>query len=199
MDGRPIGAKIGCGNVEQDIDVLMDAEVDFIALDGFGGGTGATDLDVREECGIPVVAALPRAVRHLESRGERDRVSVIASGGLRTAGQFVKCLALGADAVYIGTAALIAINCQQYRVCDNNKCPTGVTTQSPWLVSKVRPEEAGRRLASFVRVRTEEMANLARIAGRDRLTDLGRDDLVSVDRDLARLTGVRWMDGRTQD
>jgi glutamate synthase domain-containing protein 2 len=199
MGGRPVGAKIGCGNVEGDVDVLMDSGVDFIALDGFGGGTGATDLDAREECGIPIVAALPRAVRRLEEGGKRDRVSVIASGGLRSAGQFVKCLALGADAVYVGTAALVAINCQQYRVCDGDKCPTGVTTHSPDLAGKVVPEEGGRRLASFVRLRTAEMANLARIAGRSRLSELDRDDLVSVDRDLARLTGVRWLDGRAQD
>ncbi|MBI0583825.1 MAG: DUF2769 domain-containing protein [Methanomassiliicoccus sp.] len=192
----PVGAKIGCGDVERDVDALMDAGVDFIALDGFGGGTGATEGYARENCGIPIVAALPRAVRRLEERGERERVSLIASGGLRTAGHFVKCLALGADAVYIGTAALIAINCQQYRVCYSNKCPTGVTTQLPALVAKVDPEKGGRKLASFIRVRTEEMAGLARIAGKRRLADLGRDDLVGVDRDLCRLTGARWLDGR---
>lgn len=194
--GRPIGAKIGCGRVEQDIDVLMDAGVDFIALDGFGGGTGATLGYARENCGIPIAAALPRAERHLRERGDRDRVSLLASGGLRTAGHFVKCLALGADAVYIGTAALIAINCQQYRVCYSDRCPTGVTTQSPGLVSKIDPAAGGRRLAAFVRVRTEEMMGLARMAGRARLADLDLDDVVSADRDLSRVTGARWMNGR---
>lgn len=82
---------------------------------------------------------------------------------------------------------------------DSDKCPPGVTTQSLRLVSEVRPEEGGRWLASFLRVRTEEIANLVRITGRARLSDLGRDDLVNEDRDLARLTGVRWIDGRIQD
>jgi glutamate synthase domain-containing protein 2 len=196
VGGRPVGAKIGCGRVEEDIDVLMDAGADFIALDGFGGGTGATLEFARESCGIPIAAALPRAERHLRERGDRERVTLIASGGLRSAGHFAKCLALGADAIYIGTAALIAINCQQYRVCYNNKCPTGVTTQNPKLVSKVDPQEGGKRLATFVKVRTRELTGLARIAGRGRLSELDLGDLVSVDRDLSRVTGVRWVDGR---
>jgi glutamate synthase domain-containing protein 2 len=195
-DGVPIGAKIGCGRIEDDLDVLLGAGVDFVTLDGFGGGTGATEMYARENCGIPIVAALPRAIRHLQRRGARDRITVIASGGLRSSGQFAKCLALGADAIYIGTAALIAINCQQYRICYGNKCPTGVTTHDPHLVSKISPSEGGQRLASFVGISTSEMAGLARITGRSRLRDLASDDLISVDKDLSELTGVRWIDGR---
>jgi methylamine---glutamate N-methyltransferase subunit C len=194
--GAPIGAKIGCGRIEDDLDVLLDAGVDFITLDGFGGGTAATEMYARENCGIPIVAALPRAIRHLHRKGARDRITVIASGGLRSSGHFAKCLALGADAVYIGTATLIAINCQQYRICYGNKCPTGVTTHDLGLVSKISPNESGRRLASFVGTSTREMAGLARITGKSRLQDLARDDLISVDRDLAEVTGVQWIDGR---
>ncbi len=195
-NGVPIGAKIGCGRIEDDLDVLLGAGVDFVTLDGFGGGTGATEMFARENCGIPIVAALPRAIRHLQREGARDRITVIASGGLRSSGHFAKCLALGADAIYIGTAALIAINCQQYRVCYGNKCPTGVTTHDPGLVSKISPDEGGRRLASFVRTSTSEMAGLARITGKNRLRDLVRDDIISVDKDLSEVTGVQWIDGR---
>lgn len=195
-NGAPIGAKIGCGRIEDDLDVLLDAAVDFITLDGFGGGTGATEMFVRENCGISIVAALPRAIRHLEKKGVRDRITVIASGGLRSSGHFAKCLALGADAVYIGTAALIAINCQQYRVCYSNNCPTGVTTQDPGLVAMISPDAGGKRLASFVERSTQEMAGLARITGKRKLKDLNKDDLISVDRDLAVVTGTRWIDGR---
>jgi glutamate synthase domain-containing protein 2 len=195
-NGVPIGAKIGCGRIEDDLDVLLGAGVDFVTLDGFGGGTGATEMYARENCGISIVAALPRAIRHLQRKGVRDRITVIASGGLRSSGHFAKCLALGADALYIGTAALIAINCQQYRICYGNKCPTGVTTHDPQLVAKISPDEGGRRLASFVGTSTKEMAGLARIAGKRRLKDLEKDDLISVDKDLSTLTGVRWIDGK---
>jgi glutamate synthase domain-containing protein 2 len=196
MGGRPVGAKIGCGHVEDDVDALIDAGVDFVALDGFGGGTGATDLFVRENCGLPIVAALPRAVHRLEERGARDRITVIASGGLRNSGQIAKCLALGADAVYLGTAALIAINCQQYRVCYSDECPTGVTTQLPERAGMVDPEEGARKLAAFIRVSTDEVAELTRVVGKNRVKDLDKSDLASVDRDLAALTGTNWLDGR---
>lgn len=123
--GVPVGAKIGCGDIERDVEVLAQSGVDFISLDGFGGGTGATELFVRENVGLPIVAALPRADRQLRKIGKRSSVSLIAGGSLKSSADFAKCLALGADAVYIGTSALIAINCQQYRICHTGNCPTG--------------------------------------------------------------------------
>ena len=120
--GAPVGAKIGCGDIEGDLEVLVDADVDFVSLDGFGGGTGATDLYVRENVGIPLIAALPRAHKYLDELGMKRNISILAGGGLRSSADFAKCLALGADAVTIGTAALIAINCEQYRVCYSGTC-----------------------------------------------------------------------------
>jgi glutamate synthase domain-containing protein 2 len=148
--GVPIGAKIGCGTIEKDIQILVDARVDFIALDGFGGGTGATEFYVRENVGIPIFAALPRAFKVLTDRGVKDKISLIAGGGLRTAADFAKCLALGADAVYIGTAALIAINCEQYRICHTGLCPTGVTTHNPALVKQLDVEGDIANLSNFI-------------------------------------------------
>ena len=130
-EGIPVGAKIGCGDVEEDVKLLAEAGVDFIALDGFGGGTGATDKYVRENVGIPIFTSLPRAFNTLIDLGLKNRITLIASGGLRSSADFAKCLALGADGVYIGTAALIAINCEQYRICYTGRCPTGITTQDP--------------------------------------------------------------------
>lgn len=195
-DGVPVGAKIGCGDIERDLEVLIDAEIDFVAIDGFGGGTGATSCAVRENVGLPLLAALPRAVRFLSEKGVKDRVSVIAGGGLRTAADFAKCLALGADAVYVGTAALIAINCQQYRICHTGLCPTGTTTNNPVLMKQIDIEEGVRRLVNFLRVSTADMAELARAAGKDDLGKLDNDDVVSLSRDLARLARVKWLDGR---
>jgi len=193
--GIPVGAKIGCGNIEKDIKVLVDAGVDFIAIDGFGGGTGATDLYVRENVGIPVFAALPRAYRFLTELGVKDRVSLIAGGGLLNSSDFAKCLALGADAVYIGTAALIAASCEQYRICYTGLCPTGVTTHNPVLLTRLNVEEGIKRLTNFIRVSTQEIANFARIVGKDDVNRLDSEDLVSMNRELAAITGTRWVNG----
>jgi glutamate synthase domain-containing protein 2 len=191
--GIPIGAKIGCGNVEKDLEVLVNAEVDFVAIDGFGGGTGATSYYVRENVGIPLIAALPRAVRFLKKKGVQNRVTLIADGNLRTSADFAKCLALGADAVYTGTAALIAISCEQYRLCHTGLCPTGVTTQDPVLVRQCPEKEGIRKLGNYVRVMTEEIAALTRIVGKTDIRELESMDLVALTREAAALTGCAWM------
>ena len=195
-EGIPIGAKIGCGNVEKDVHLLAEADVDFIALDGFGGATGATELYVRENVGIPIIAALPRAARILKELGCRDGVTLIAGGGLRTSADFTKCLALGADAVYIATAALIAINCEQYRVCHTGLCPTGVTTQLPSLAKQLNVERGVERLSNFIQVSTQEIANLTRIVGKNDIRNLDVEDLVSMKRALATITGTKWLNGK---
>ncbi|MDO5836438.1 MAG: glutamate synthase-related protein [Methanobacterium sp.] len=193
--GVPIGAKIGCGHVEDDVKILAEAGVDFIALDGFGGGTGATTKYARENTGIPIIAALPRAHRKLEEIELRNQVSIIAGGGLRSSADFVKCLALGADAVYIGTAALIAMNCQQYRVCYSGLCPTGVTTQNPQLMQQLDVENGVDKLSNFLRISREEMKNLTRMVGKDDVKLLDKEDMVSLTRELAMITGVEWLNG----
>jgi len=193
--GIPIGAKIGCGNIENDIKVLVDTNIDFIALDGFGGGTGATDYYVRENVGIPIIAAITRAHKFLKKLNARDDTTLIAGGGLRTSADFAKCLALGADAVYIGTAALIAINCQQYRICHTGLCPTGITTNNPVLVEQLDVNEGVRKLSNFIEISTNEIANLTRIIGKDNVNKLDINDLVSLKKDLSEITGVKWLDG----
>jgi glutamate synthase domain-containing protein 2 len=193
--GVPVGAKIGCGNIEADVRILIESGVDFIALDGFGGGTGATAKYVRENVGIPIFSAIPRASKIIMELEKEKKVSLIGSGGLRSSADFAKCLALGADAVYIGTAALIAINCEQYRICYTGKCPTGITTQNPQLTQQVDLENGVKKLSNFIEVSTKEIANLTRIVGKNDVSNLDKEDLVSVDRDLAKVTGVRWIDG----
>ncbi len=193
--GAPIGAKIGCGDVKADIKVLADSNVDYIALDGFGGGTGATDLYVRDNVGIPIFAALPQAHKTLTKLGVKDKISLIASGGLFRSADFAKCLALGADAVYIGTAALIAINCQQYRICYTGVCPTGVTTQNPQLMKQLNIKEGVNRLTNFIELSTEEIANLTRIVGKDDIHELDKNDIISLNKDLSSICGIRWLNG----
>jgi glutamate synthase domain-containing protein 2 len=193
--GAPVGAKIGCGDVKADIKVLVDSNIDYIALDGFGGGTGATDLYVRDNVGIPIFAALPQAHKTLTELGVKDNISLIASGGLLRSADFAKCLALGADAVYIGTAALIAINCQQYRICYTGLCPTGVTTQNPQLMKQLNIKEGVNRLTNFIELSTEEIANLTRIVGKDDVHKLDKNDIISLNKDLSSICRIRWLNG----
>lgn len=197
--GIPIGAKIGCGNLEDDVSILANAGVDFIALDGFGGGTGATDSYVRDNMGIPILAALPRAHEKLKNMGLRESISIIAGGGLRTSADFAKCMALGADAIYIGTAAIIAMNCQQYRVCYTGMCPTGVATQNPQQMQQLSVEDGIKRLSNFLNISTTEMGDITRMVGKDDVKLLSKDDLVSLNRETAIITGARWLDGRHQN
>ena len=194
--GAPVGVKIGCGNVEDDIKILVDSKVDFIALDGFGGGTGATDKYVRENVGIPIYSALPRAFKILKELSPKRKISLIGGGGLRSSADFAKCLALGADAVYIGTAALIAINCEQYRICYTGKCPTGITTQNPKLTKQIDLDEGIKKLSNFIELSTNEIANLTRIIGKNDVSKLDSEDMISVDRNLAMAIGVKWINGQ---
>ena len=194
-NGIPIGAKIGCGNVEKDIKVLVEAEVDFIVLDGFGGGTGATDISWRDNVGIPIIAALPRAFNYLNKLNAKKRITLIASGGLRTSADFAKCMALGADAVYVGTAALIAINCEQYRICQTGLCPTGIATQNPALEKQIILKEGIKKLANFINISTEEISSVTRSVGKNAIKNLEIDDLIALDKNLASLTGIKWLDG----
>ena len=114
---------------------------------------------------------------------------------MRTSSDFAKCLALGADAVYVGTAALIAINCEQYRICHTGLCPTGITTHNPALVKQLDVEEGIKKLSNFIKISNQEIANLTRIVGKDDIGKLNSDDLVSINKDLAIITGIRWLNG----
>lgn len=111
---------------------------------------------------------------------------------------FAKCLALGADAVYIGTAALIAMNCQQYRVCHTGLCPTGITTQNPQLIEQLKVEDGIKNLSNFIDISTEEIATITRMVGKDDVKLLDKDDLVSLNRETAMITHVKWLNGHYQ-
>jgi glutamate synthase domain-containing protein 2 len=196
--GTPVGAKIGCGNIEDDVEILAECGADFISIDGFGAATGATQFFIRENVGVPIIAALPRADKHLKKIGKRGRTTLIASGGLRTSADFAKCLALGANAVYIGTSALIAINCEQYRLCHTGHCPTGVTTNDPVLTQRLDVGEGIRKLTNFMNVSNNEIAGLLRVVGKDDVRKLETEDLVALKKDLSEATGVKWLNRTIQ-
>lgn len=192
-EGVPVGVKLACGNIEKDIDVLVESEVDYIAFDGFGGGTGATNKYIRDHVGLPIFAAIPRAAKYLEELGEKDNITLIGGGGLRTSDDIAKILALGADGVYLGTATLIGLGCKQYRVCHKGTCDNGITTNDPKLIKNLNVEKSILSLTQLMRMLTEELKGLSRVMGKDDLADLNKGDLVSLKKDLSEVCDVNWL------
>ena len=135
-DGRPIGIKIAAGKIERDLEYCVFAQPDFITIDGRGGATGASPRLVRDSTSVPTVYALYRARKYLDS--VRSDISLVITGGLRVSSDFAKAIAMGADAVAIASAALIAAACQQYRICGSGMCPVGIAPQDPKLRSRRR-------------------------------------------------------------
>jgi len=189
--GVPIGVKLSAQHIEDDIDAALRVGVDYIILDGRGGGTGAAPVVFRDHISVPTIPALARARRHLDARGRRD-VSLIVTGGLRTHTDFAKALALGADAVAISNSAMQAIGCLGMRACSTNNCPVGIATQKPELRDRLPVDEAAHRLERFFSASAELMAVLARACGHTHVDQFCLDDLTTFDRDMAHLTGIAY-------
>jgi len=187
--GRPVGVKFAAGDVEADLDFALAGGPDFVTIDGRAGSTGAAIKVVKDATSVPTVYALDRARRWLEARGI-EGVSLIVTGGLRVSSDFAKALALGADAVAIGTAALMAIGCQQYRICDSGRCPVGIATQDPGLRARLDVEEAARGLANFLRVSTEELQAFVRLTGHGAVRELSVADLVTTNSEISAHTSI---------
>lgn len=189
--GIPVGVKLSAQRIEADLDFCLEIGVDYVILDGRGGGTGAAPNIFKNNISVPTLPALARARAHLDRRGARD-VSLVITGGLRTAGDFTKAMALGADAIAVSNAAIQAIGCLGMRACHTNNCPVGIATQRPELRSRLQVEASAARLARWFEATRDLMKVLARACGRARLADFDRDDLTTFDRDMAYLTGVPY-------
>ncbi len=189
--GIPIGFKLSAQHIEEDIDAALEVGVDYIILDGRGGGTGAAPLLFRDNISVPTMPALARARRHLDASGASD-VTLFITGGLRTPADFTKALALGADGVALGNAAIQAIGCLGARVCNTNTCPSGIATQDPTLSALIDPESESRNLARFFHAAVHFMQVLARACGHTHLREFSINDLTTWKRDVAWLTGVRY-------
>lgn len=188
-DGRPIGIKIAAGRIERDLEFCVFAEPDFITIDGRGGGTGASPYLLREATSVPTIYALHRACKYLDSVGAKD-ISLIITGGLRVSSDFAKAIAMGADAVAVGTGALIAAACQQYRICGSGKCPMGIATQDPELRARLKVEAAAQRVANYLNVSLAELRSYARITGHRRLHDLSVNDLCTISSEISEHTDI---------
>ena len=189
--GIPIGVKLSAQHIERDIEAALAIGVDYIILDGRGGGTGAAPLLFRDNISVPTIPALARARRYLDMKGRGD-VTLVITGGLRLPADFIKALALGADAVAVSNAAIQAIGCLGMRACHTNNCPVGIATQKPHLRQRLVIEQAAQRLNNFFRAATELMQVMARGCGHDHLNQFCVDDLTTWRRQMARLTGIAY-------
>lgn len=188
-DGRPIGIKIAAGNIEQDLEYCVFARPDFITIDGRGGATGSSPLFLREATTVPTVYALARARKYLDE--VHSDISLVITGGLRVSADFAKALAMGADAVAIASAGLIAAACQQYRICGSGNCPVGVATQDPELRKRLHIDAAAQRVANFLNVSRAELQTFARVTGNHTVHGLSTENLITTDREIAEYTGIR--------
>ena len=187
--GRPIGVKLAAGDIEADMEFAVYARPDFITIDGRAGSTGSAPKYVKSSTSIPTLFALYRARKYLDAN-DAAGISLIITGGLRISSDFAKALAMGADAVAISTAALIAIGCQQYRVCNTGKCPVGIATQDPELCRRLDVDEAAGWLENFLRVSTEELRSFARLTGNDDVHKLSIRDLCTTNSEISNHTAI---------
>jgi glutamate synthase domain-containing protein 2 len=188
--GIPIGFKLSAQHIEADINTALEIGVDYIILDGRGGGTGAAPNIFKNNISVPTLPALARARRHLDRHA--SDVSLVITGGLRTEADFVKALALGADAVALANSAIQAIGCLGMRACHTNNCPVGIATQKPHLRERLIVEASASRLKNYLLASVELMKLLARACGHARLADFCPNDLTTWKRDTAYLTGVSY-------
>lgn len=189
--GIPIGFKLSAQHIEDDIDTALNIGVDYIILDGRGGGTGAAPTIFRDNIAVPTIPALARARRHLDAR-DAEHVSLIITGGLRTPADFAKALALGADAIAVSNAAMQAIGCLAMRACHTNNCPVGIASTQEHLVSRLVAETSAGNLARFFENSVRMISLLARACGHDSLSKFAPRDLTTWKREMADLSGVSF-------
>jgi len=189
--GIPIGYKLSAQHIEKDIDAALEVGVDYIILDGRGGGTGAAPLLFRDNISVPTIPALARARRHLDSL-DRTEVTLIITGGLRIPADFAKALALGADAIALSNSALQAIGCIGMRACNTNNCPVGIATQKDYLRQRLIIDESANRLKNFFQASVELIKVMARACGHRHINEFAVNDLTTWNQNMAGLSGIRY-------
>jgi len=186
----PIFVKIAAGRVREDVKIAAKTGADGIVIDGAEGGTGAAPVVASSQLGIPTMPALVQAVRALEEMGLKQEISLIVSGGIKDGSDVAKALALGADAVAIGTGAMIAMGCTVCLKCQEGKCAFGIGTQDPELRKRLDIDVAALRVANYIQAMTYEAVVLAKAAGKSALANMEREDLRSLTLEACAMTGV---------
>jgi len=225
---KPIYVKVGASRTFNDVKLAVHAGADVIVVDGMQGGTAATQSVFIEHVGIPTLAAVRQAVDALEDMDMKGKVQLIVSGGIRTGADVAKAIALGADAVSIGQAILMALGCnsesyvqngehrsanEDYAAigtapgychhCHTGKCPVGVTTQDEILEQRLEPEVGARRVKNYLQTLNMELTTIARACGKQNVHHLEREDLVALTIEAAAmarlpLAGTDWIPGYHQ-
>ncbi|MEZ4887258.1 MAG: glutamate synthase-related protein [Chitinophagales bacterium] len=189
--GIPVGFKIAASHIEADIDFALAVGVDYIILDGRGGGTGAAPTVLRNNINVPTIPALARARRHLDKVGATD-VTLVITGGLRIVDDFVKALMLGADAIAVSNAAIQAIGCLGMRACHTNNCPVGIATQKGHLRARLEIDKSAKRLQNFFLATNGLIEVVARSCGYDDVAKFNLNDLSTFSYDMHRLSGIGY-------
>lgn len=189
--GIPVGFKIAASHIEADIDFALAVGVDYIILDGRGGGTGSAPTILRDNINVPTIPALARARRHLDKVGATD-VTLVITGGLRVAEDFAKAMMLGADAVAISNSALQAIGCLGMRACGTNNCPVGVATQKESLRQRIEIGKSAKQLYNFFTATTDMMKVVARACGHNDVRKFNFKDLSTLNYEMHKLTGIPY-------
>jgi glutamate synthase domain-containing protein 2/nitrite reductase/ring-hydroxylating ferredoxin subunit len=189
--GIPIGFKIAASHIEKDIQFALDVGVDYIILDGRGGGTGSAPTILRDHINVPTIPALARARKYMDKVGATD-ITLVITGGLRVAEDFAKALMLGADAIAVSNSALQAIGCLGMRACGSNNCPVGIATQKESLRSRLIIDSSAKQLHNYFDATNDLIKVVARSCGYDDITKFNNGDLSTFDRDIHLLTGIHY-------
>ena len=187
--GLPIGVKIAAGHIEEDLEFISKSGCDFITIDGRGGATGSSPKFLRDNSSVPTIYALSRARKYMDAHGMKQEL--IMTGGFRTSGDVAKAIAMGADAVAMASAPLMALGCQRYRICGSGKCPMGIATQDPELEDRLDVEAGSMRVANFLNAMSSELRTFARVTGHEDIHGLSLEDLCTTDSEIAGATGIR--------
>jgi glutamate synthase domain-containing protein 2/nitrite reductase/ring-hydroxylating ferredoxin subunit len=189
--GIPVGFKIAASHVEDDIDFALAVGVDYIILDGRGGGTGSAPTILRDNINVPTIPALARARKHLDKVGATG-VTLVITGGLRVPEDFAKAMMLGADAIAVSNSALQAIGCLGMRACASNNCPVGIATQKESLRQRLIIQSSAKQLSNFFGAANDLIKVVARSCGHDDISKFGASDLSTFDYDMHKLTGIGY-------
>lgn len=189
--GIPIGYKIAASHIEADIDFALQVGVDYIILDGRGGGTGSAPTILRDNINVPTIPALARARKHLD-KVQAKGVTLVITGGLRVPEDFAKAMMLGADAIAVSNSALQAIGCIGMRACHTNNCPVGIATQKESLRKRLIIDTSAKQLHTFFTATNDLIKVIARACGHDDVSKFNLNDLSTLNYDIHKLTGIGY-------